>query len=357
MTDSAEAPEGAPAIHNVEFRGRGGEYFRIWIVNLALSLLTLGLYTAWAKVRTQRYFYGNTYVAGHSFEYHASPWRILLGRAIAIALFAGYSLSVIVLPATFALWLLILGAALPWLANSSIRFNARNTSWRNVRFNFAGTYFEAFIAYVVWTLVAFVLPFVPYARRVQDYFYVNHHRFGGRPFTTAFSAGRIYAIYLLGFIVIVGLLLGFIAVAGATVEIATHMHNILGQFSIPIGPNDFGAIVIALFALGALFVSNFVTTQVTNLSIGHTVLDGGFRLASRASGLRVAYIVTTNALLTVLTLGIFYPFGRVRLARYRMSKFALIAEGDLDGFTSEALETQSAIGEEIAGFFDFGFGL
>ena len=26
------------------FTGRGGEYFRIWIVNLCLSLLTLGIY-------------------------------------------------------------------------------------------------------------------------------------------------------------------------------------------------------------------------------------------------------------------------------------------------------------------------
>jgi uncharacterized membrane protein YjgN (DUF898 family) len=26
------------------FTGRGGEYFRIWIVNLCLSLITLGIY-------------------------------------------------------------------------------------------------------------------------------------------------------------------------------------------------------------------------------------------------------------------------------------------------------------------------
>ena len=75
MTDLPAQPQGAPTIHTVEFRGRGGEYFRIWIVNIALSVLTLGIYTAWAKVRTQRYFYGNTYLAGESFVYHASAWR------------------------------------------------------------------------------------------------------------------------------------------------------------------------------------------------------------------------------------------------------------------------------------------
>ncbi len=35
----------------LEFHGSGGEYFRIWIVNLCLTIVTFGIYTAWAKVR------------------------------------------------------------------------------------------------------------------------------------------------------------------------------------------------------------------------------------------------------------------------------------------------------------------
>ncbi|MEM9624119.1 MAG: DUF898 family protein, partial [Pseudomonadota bacterium] len=38
----------------LSFTGDGTEYFRIWIVNLTLTLLTLGIYSAWAKVRTNR---------------------------------------------------------------------------------------------------------------------------------------------------------------------------------------------------------------------------------------------------------------------------------------------------------------
>lgn len=355
---SWEQQVAAPTTHNVEFRGRGREYFRIWIVNIALTLLTLGIYSAWAKVRTQRYFYGNTFVAGHSFEYHASAWRILLGRAIALALFAGYSLSVIIVPVSFSLWLLVLGAALPWLANSSIRFNARNTSWRNVRFNFNASYFEAFIAYVVWSVAAIALFFlIPYTRRVHDYFYVNHHRFGGRGFSTEFSAGRIYAIYLFGFIVIVGFLVVVLGLAAGVVVAETRLHEYTKYLQIPGVSLDYGVIVFSLFGLGAAFVTTFVTTMVTNLTISNTSIEGGHRLSSRAAPLRVAWIVLSNTALTLLTLGLYYPFARIRLARYRMGKYALIANGDLDDFTSEALETQSAIGQEIAGFFDFGFGL
>ncbi|HEY0104510.1 MAG TPA: YjgN family protein [Rhizomicrobium sp.] len=358
MAESLAQLEGAPTVLGVEFRGRGTEYFRIWIVNVALSVITLGIYSAWAKVRTQRYFTGNTFLDGHSFEYHASAWRILVGRAIALTLFLGYSLSVVFVPVSAGLWLLVLAAALPWLANSSIRFNARNTSWRNVRFNFEASYFEAFIAYVVWSAAAIALfLLIPLTRRVHDYFYINHHRFGGRAFKTAFPAGRIYVIYLLGFVVIVALMVAVIAGSAGLVVLATRAHDVLGRFSIPIGRQNFMLLFFALFGLGAAFVSSFVTTLVTNLSIGRTTLEGGFRLSSRASGLRVAWIVVTNALLIVLTAGLYYPFARIRLARYRMRKYALVVTGDLDGFTAEALGAQSAIGEEIAGFFDFGFGL
>lgn len=38
----------------LEFRGTIAEYFKIWIVNIALSLLTLGIYSAWATVRTHK---------------------------------------------------------------------------------------------------------------------------------------------------------------------------------------------------------------------------------------------------------------------------------------------------------------
>ena len=52
----------------LEFRGSGREYFRIWIVNLLLSILTLGIYSAWAKVRKKKYFYRNTLLDDHNFD-------------------------------------------------------------------------------------------------------------------------------------------------------------------------------------------------------------------------------------------------------------------------------------------------
>src|SRR5690348_14861168 len=76
IDDVGPAPAVEPAVprtadHRFEFHGDAREYFRIWIVNLALGIVTLGIYSAWARVRTQRYFYANTRLAGAPFDYQA----------------------------------------------------------------------------------------------------------------------------------------------------------------------------------------------------------------------------------------------------------------------------------------------
>ena len=76
-----------------EFTGSASEYFRIWIVNLLFTLATLGIYSAWAKVRKKRYFYGSTRFDGDSFDYFASPKAILKGRLVAFAALLLYAFA------------------------------------------------------------------------------------------------------------------------------------------------------------------------------------------------------------------------------------------------------------------------
>ena len=72
-----DAPR-APQPLEIRFTGSGSEYFRIWIVNLLLCIVTLSLYRPWAKVRRLRYFYANTLVDGHAFDFHGNPKKMLL---------------------------------------------------------------------------------------------------------------------------------------------------------------------------------------------------------------------------------------------------------------------------------------
>ena len=60
---------------------------------------------------------------------------------------------------------------------------------------------------------------------------------------------------------------------------------------------------------------------------------------------------------TLVTLGLMYPWALVRQQRYVVQRIAVSGPSDLQGFVSTAASQQGAIGEEVAGFFDIDFGL
>src|SRR5271170_5314068 len=114
-TQSASPPQ--PPLHApqpLHFNGNGAEYFGIWIVNLLLTIVTLGVYSAWAKVRRLQYFYRHTDLAGSSFDFHGSPIRILIGRVIALAMLIAYNYSVRLRSPLTLVIIVGLAVVMPW---------------------------------------------------------------------------------------------------------------------------------------------------------------------------------------------------------------------------------------------------
>jgi len=182
----------------VVFTGNAGEYFGIWIVNLLLSIVTLGIYSAWAKVRRKKYFYNNTLVDGVGFDYHANPISILKGRIIAFVLFVAYSILTKSSPLLAGILIFTFMLALPWIVVRGMTFNARNSSHRGLRFDFDGKYGQAALVFIGYTLLIFVtlglaLPFV--AQRSRKFIF-DHHKFGLSHFQMNASVKDFYVIYL-----------------------------------------------------------------------------------------------------------------------------------------------------------------
>lgn len=182
----------------VVFTGKASEYFGIWIVNLLLSIVTLGIYSAWAKVRRQKYFYNNTIVDGVGFDYHANPINILKGRIIAVVLFIAYSVLSGINPALGLLMAFLLFLALPWIVVRGMMFNARNSSYRGLRFDFKGKYGEAVKVFIGYTLLiiatlGLAIPFV--AQRTQK-FIISGHKFGTSNLKMEALVRDFYKIYL-----------------------------------------------------------------------------------------------------------------------------------------------------------------
>jgi uncharacterized membrane protein YjgN (DUF898 family) len=350
-----QAPVAPPLRYPLSFDGSGGEYFKIWIVNLALTVVTLGVFSAWAKVRSTRYFYGNTYIGEYNFDYHADPIRILIGRAIAFIILLAYGLSAAFAPLLMLIIAPVLFFATPWLVNAALRFNARNTSYRNIRFNFTATYGDAFVAYIGWPLLAVITlgTTYPLARRARTQFNINNHSFGGKKFDVQIPGGAMYKIYLKAFAMLLVCMIALMIFVGIIAGSAMVLSGSEKAVNHPLVTVLAGAGYMAV----VLLLMTYVGTRVFNLAVGLTTLAGRFKFESTLSAASMIGLVFGNLLLTLVTLGLFYPWARVRMAKYLSAHLAVTGSADMEGFTSELVAGQGAIGEEIANFFDVDIGL
>ena len=194
----------------IAFTGKGSEYFGIWIVNLLLSIITFGIYSAWAKVRRKKYFYNNTLIESVGFDYHANPIAILKGRVIAFVLFILFNVLAGFSPILYGILLIAFIIALPWIIVRGYTFNARNSSHRGLRFDFDGTYGQAalvFLAFPLLILVTLGLA-MPFVVQRSHKFIVNHHKFGTSNFDMQATVRAFYLIYvkLIGVIILLGVL-------------------------------------------------------------------------------------------------------------------------------------------------------
>jgi len=135
------------AAYRLRFSGSGGEYFRVWIVNLLLSIVTLGLYTPWARRRTARYFYDHTMIAGSPLEFTAPLRKMVVSFILFVLLYLAYKIAAETGQDTMVL-VFIVGAALlaPYLWGSAMRFRLASTRWRGLQLHFAARWKDVYLA-------------------------------------------------------------------------------------------------------------------------------------------------------------------------------------------------------------------
>jgi uncharacterized membrane protein YjgN (DUF898 family) len=332
----------------VEFTATAGQYFRIWIVNLALTVITLGIYSAWAKVRKRRYFYGHTRIDGEGFEYRANPVAILKGRLIAVAVIAVYYGAGHFAPQyQILLWIPIIIFG-PWLVVRSLAFNAYNTAYRNVRFRFEGTYRGCLRVVLTrgWLVLTGIL--YPYFKHRMIRFVAENHRYGTTRFEVADFKKPFIAAYAnalgLGILLVGALVVGMMWI-GATGT------KTMGTKS----PLLFVGMIV-FFYVGLFLIFAYVRARTTN-AIWNAVRIGPLRFQSSLSAGDLIALYFTNLLALALTLGFATPWAVVRAMRYRASKSAAIASGPLDGFAQAEAQQVSVAGEEVADFFDIDIAL
>ena len=369
--------------HRLRFTGSGGEYFRVWIVNVLLSIVTLGFYTPFARKRTAQYFYSHSMIAGSALEFTAQQRRMVFGFVLVFALSAAYQLAVRTGQDTAVSLFLLGGAALaPFIWASAMRFRLSNTRWRGLRLVFTANWKEIYKA--SWPVFALALVWIGVFFGIDTLAgdYLGDMEGGGR-MRSKMDTGTIWTvagIILLGMflsvlciirmeynyrsllvlrtrigneisrwkpvymdfvkiwagtvlvfilsIVVISVLLG--AVAGGAAMLGHGMKN-----------SKVGALVFILIIFGALMfffllllasgpARAYREARMFHLIWNNTGISQIARFKSTLSTRKFVLLRLKNMLLTTLTIGFYRPFARVAEYKMKFESVTLYVKGSVE---------------------------
>ena len=382
---AAMAVPPGPQRLDVEFTGSGSEYFRIWLVNLLLSAVTLSLYWPFAKARKLAYFHGNTRVGEQALGFHGNPWKMLRGHVLILLFGIVYGISSRYSPTTALVAITCFALLWPALWRASLQFRLGNTSWRGLRFAFDGSLGGAYLAMlpavVPWVALVSLGLFVPRATPDADGVAAPDPRLGvalgvvtllflgAMPLALAWlkryqhghyvyanqrsrleaGAGAFYgyAFKVLGVSLLVSL------VGGAMMAV-----SFVGARA---GGGGLGfAPVLGLMAFyGVFFVIlvPFSQSRLQNLVWGHTRTPD-LQCHSRLTLWPLAGLTLKNLLLTIVTLGLYWPFAAVAATRMRLQAMSFDLDGDMGAWRSNLVAgAPDATGDAAGDFFGIDLGL
>lgn len=123
--------------HAFVFTGKGGEYFLICLVNLLLTIITMGIYGPWALVKCRRYIYQHVTLKGQPFRYEGTGGAIFVSFSIIMVVyfFSIFCFSGQHFALGFLLLVLLLGC-IPCMAVKSLQYQANMTLLNGIRFGF-----------------------------------------------------------------------------------------------------------------------------------------------------------------------------------------------------------------------------
>ncbi len=364
-----ESPVSPPELHSrsvaetssqarqLRFTGDGREYFRIWIVNVALTLLTLGIYSAWAKVRARRYLYGNVWLGDDAFDYTANPVAILRGRllvaTVLVLLWFAQLLSIWYYYAAF----LALMPLVPWVVVRARSFQLRRSEYRGIAFGFGGKYWDAAVWYPLsWVASIATLglarPFTVFGR---DRFLVTESSFGNRTFGYVGTPRPYYGMYVVTVIVV-----GVLYIGGGILLFAVVVARTMASSSDPgTAVPDVAFMMIGGVVLGGsvlLFIAAYLRTRLLSYRWNSSRLGNNeFKLDLSFS--TMLWLYASNTVAIMATFGLFVPFARIRVLRYVLGQFLVFQHDDANSFESGERQRVGATGAEAAGEFGLEIGI
>ena len=336
-TGEVPAAVADPPVHRLRHAGRSGELFVIFLVNLALSILTLGIYRFWGRTRIRRYVWSQTGLLGEPLEYTGRGVELFLGFLFALVLIYGPIVGLyfglgVELPDsgeelgraklnTLILFFAIVLLATPILMLfyyvalfAAYRYRIGRTSWLGIRGGMEGSAWRyGFLGLGLGFLNVLTLGWTkPWADSVVFKYRLGRTWFGNGKFDSLLDAEGLYKSYALAWI---GTAVAVAAMFGALFSIGQGLFTDHGQ---PESPFLFQAIAIAIeltpLIVYQLLICAYKAALVRN--IARTLSYGSVRFRANVTFGDVFRLRIPNILLMAFTLGLAYPYVVLRTARF-----------------------------------------
>jgi uncharacterized membrane protein YjgN (DUF898 family) len=285
------------------FTGKGFEYFKIWLVNVLVCLLSAGILYPWAQVRSLRYFYQHTQLDNAEFNYTSNPQKIFLVQFALMLYLAGLVYAFFKSPVFCLVGALVLVGGLPYYWFKRGAFHQQHSFYCDIAFKQTAKLSDAYLVFLglpLLSLLSFGLA-APYAVfKIQQY----------RVQTNAIDQ---YALTFSGNVKKYLALLPSLLVA----ELVTFA-CIYYRDHLPLG--------FSLLVLLGLWLRAFVTWRVALVN-----------LQWNSIGSKLGYFVATwdlasynkliirNLIMCLLTFGIYWPWARIKSAEYKSAHLAFYA--------------------------------
>lgn len=375
-------PSGSIEAFPLEFSGSGGEYFRVWIVNLLLTIVTVGLFTPFARRRTAQYFYSHTLVADSPLEFTAQQRKMVIGFLVLVGLYLVFRVAADTGEEVVTTVLLFAAAGLaPYFWASAMRFRLGATRWRGVRPQFRASWGEVyragwpvFAVAAAWAGVAVALGLgaqsTSWNWRVVlilgallgtvlciirlEYNYkallVSRTFIGGQAGRWKPVYGDFVRIWLatlavfVGCVLLVGLGIALLAGGSAALVAGTKNKGLLA------------AVMVVAAVLGTVFLLFLVSTparayreaRIFRLMWNNVGVGSIARFKCRLKVRRYVGLRVMNMFLSLFTLGFYRPFARVSEYRMKTESVTLHVKGGIDQLVGQLVKQQDGLGDAIA---------
>jgi len=315
---TAPKPATSPAAtQHANFHGSGGSLFGIMIVNLLLTIVTLGIYSFWAKAKVRRYLYGQTSFAGDRFAYHGTGKELFFGAlkafALLIAFYAAFFAIARFVGQGMAIAFIYLGLAaiIPLALYGSMRYAMSRTSWRGIRFSFRGRLgecYKQFLGSLLLTIVTLGV-YAPFFHANMRRYWTNNTYLGNMPF----------------------------AYDGKGKDLVWH----------------FLLAILLTFPTLYLYWLWYGARQM-RYDWGHTRFSTG-KFSSNVSGGAILWLVVSNLVLLIVTVGLAFPWLMIRNIRFMLERTGLEGQINWAKITADARAPKvGATGEGLADALDVG---